>query len=193
MSALFGGRHSSLLGFNPSRGISEADSRDLAARLPRSKAFSAPKSFRAASSCTPRKRIRTNLRLGICRVYQTLRVTPTLEAGLTDHVWSLEELVSLMPELETKKRDPYEKRALQSWRKSHRRRTRFCRVYSLLHGNRYGGSTRLHSSQVGTTPRSSISEVRLTFCDAWGCNLPFGMGFSKDISTQETTKFNLIH
>jgi hypothetical protein len=28
-----------------------------------------------------------------CRVHQTLRVTPAMEAGLTDHAWSLEELV----------------------------------------------------------------------------------------------------
>ncbi len=34
-----------------------------------------------------------------CRVHQTLRVTPAMEAGLTDHVWTLEELVGL---LETK-------------------------------------------------------------------------------------------
>ena len=31
-----------------------------------------------------------------CRVHQTLRVTPAMEAGLTDHVWSLEELVGLL-------------------------------------------------------------------------------------------------
>lgn len=31
-----------------------------------------------------------------CRVHQTLRVTPAMEAGLTDHVWSLEELVTLL-------------------------------------------------------------------------------------------------
>jgi hypothetical protein len=30
------------------------------------------------------------------RVHQTLRVTPAMEAGLTDHVWSLEEIVALM-------------------------------------------------------------------------------------------------
>ena len=30
------------------------------------------------------------------RVHQTLRVTPAMEARLTDHVWSLEELVSLL-------------------------------------------------------------------------------------------------
>jgi hypothetical protein len=31
-----------------------------------------------------------------CRVHQTLRVTPAIEAGLMDHVWSLEELVGLL-------------------------------------------------------------------------------------------------
>jgi IS1 family transposase len=33
-----------------------------------------------------------------CRVHKTLRVTPAMEAGLTDHVWTLEELVNLLPE-----------------------------------------------------------------------------------------------
>jgi hypothetical protein len=32
-----------------------------------------------------------------CRVHQTLRVTPAMEAGLSDHVWSLEELCTLLP------------------------------------------------------------------------------------------------
>jgi IS1 family transposase len=32
-----------------------------------------------------------------CRVHQTLRVTPAMEAGLSDHVWSLEELCALLP------------------------------------------------------------------------------------------------
>jgi IS1 family transposase len=31
-----------------------------------------------------------------CRVHQTLRVTPAMEAGLTDTVWSLERLVGLL-------------------------------------------------------------------------------------------------
>jgi IS1 family transposase len=31
-----------------------------------------------------------------CRVHQTLRVTPAMEAGLTDHIWSVTELVSLL-------------------------------------------------------------------------------------------------
>jgi IS1 family transposase len=35
-----------------------------------------------------------------CRVHQTLRVTPAMEAGLADHVWSLEELVGLLDRTE---------------------------------------------------------------------------------------------
>ncbi len=31
-----------------------------------------------------------------CRVHKTLRVTPAMEAGLADHVWSLEEIVWLL-------------------------------------------------------------------------------------------------
>src|SRR5436189_5026714 len=31
-----------------------------------------------------------------CRVHQTLRVTPAMEAGISDHVWSIEELVGLL-------------------------------------------------------------------------------------------------
>jgi hypothetical protein len=33
-----------------------------------------------------------------CRVHQTLRVTPAMEAGLADHVWSTDELIALLPE-----------------------------------------------------------------------------------------------
>jgi len=29
------------------------------------------------------------------RIHKTLRVTPAMQAGLADHVWSLEEIVSL--------------------------------------------------------------------------------------------------
>jgi IS1 family transposase len=31
-----------------------------------------------------------------CRVHQTLRVTPAMEAGVADHVWAIEEIVALM-------------------------------------------------------------------------------------------------
>jgi hypothetical protein len=30
------------------------------------------------------------------RVHQTLRVTPAMEAGLTDHIWTLQELIFLL-------------------------------------------------------------------------------------------------
>jgi hypothetical protein len=29
------------------------------------------------------------------RIHKTLRVTPAMEAGVTDHVWSLEEIAAL--------------------------------------------------------------------------------------------------
>jgi hypothetical protein len=32
------------------------------------------------------------------RVHQTLRVTPAMEAGISDHVWSIEEVVGLLGE-----------------------------------------------------------------------------------------------
>src|SRR5580692_10558319 len=32
-----------------------------------------------------------------CRVHQTLRCTPAMEAGLTEHVWTIEELCALLP------------------------------------------------------------------------------------------------
>jgi IS1 family transposase len=34
-----------------------------------------------------------------CRIHQTLRVTPAMEAGVADHVWSIEEIVALMSEV----------------------------------------------------------------------------------------------
>jgi IS1 family transposase len=31
-----------------------------------------------------------------CRIHQSLRVTPAMEAGIADHVWSLEEVIALL-------------------------------------------------------------------------------------------------
>ncbi len=31
-----------------------------------------------------------------CKIHQSLRITPAMEAGLSDHVWTIEELVSLL-------------------------------------------------------------------------------------------------
>src|SRR6266849_1740220 len=34
-----------------------------------------------------------------CRVHSTLRVTPAMEAEISDHVWTIEELCALLPEM----------------------------------------------------------------------------------------------
>lgn len=44
------------------------------------------------------------------RIHKTLRVTPAMEAGISDHVWSLEEIAALVPESFAKKRGPYKPR-----------------------------------------------------------------------------------
>lgn len=41
------------------------------------------------------------------RIHKTLRVTPAMEAKVSDHVWSLEEIAALVPEPVAKKRGPY--------------------------------------------------------------------------------------
>jgi hypothetical protein len=33
-----------------------------------------------------------------CRVHQTLRVTPAMESGISNHVWTIEELCGLSPQ-----------------------------------------------------------------------------------------------
>lgn len=45
-----------------------------------------------------------------CRVHASLRVTPAMEAGLTDHVWELNEMVALLPPAIATKRGPYKKK-----------------------------------------------------------------------------------
>jgi IS1 family transposase len=42
------------------------------------------------------------LHYNFARVHKTLRVTPAMEAGLADHVWSLEEIVGLLDAAEKK-------------------------------------------------------------------------------------------
>ena len=44
------------------------------------------------------------------RIHKTLRVTPAMEAGVSAHVWSLEEIAALVPEPVAKKRGPYKAR-----------------------------------------------------------------------------------
>ncbi len=47
-----------------------------------------------------------------CRVHQTLRVTPAMEASVSDHVWTVEEMVGLLEAVEPKgkERGPYKKK-----------------------------------------------------------------------------------
>ena len=44
------------------------------------------------------------------RIHKTLRVTPAMQAGLADHVWSLEEIAAMVPEPESRPRGPYKPR-----------------------------------------------------------------------------------
>lgn len=45
-----------------------------------------------------------------CRVHQTLRVTPAMEAGISNHVWTSKEVVALLPQTQSHVRGPYKKR-----------------------------------------------------------------------------------
>ena len=38
----------------------------------------------------------TMMHYNFARIHQTFRVTPAMEAGLSDHVWTVEELIRLM-------------------------------------------------------------------------------------------------
>jgi hypothetical protein len=47
-----------------------------------------------------------------CRIHKTLRVTPAMAAGVTDHVWSVADIVAMIEAAEPApaKRGPYKKR-----------------------------------------------------------------------------------
>jgi IS1 family transposase len=45
-----------------------------------------------------------------CKIHKTLRVTPAMEAGISSHVWSIQELAKLIPEPVAKKRGNYKPR-----------------------------------------------------------------------------------
>ena len=46
------------------------------------------------------------------KIHKTLRVTPAMQAGLSDHVWSVQEIARLVPEPVAKKRGKYKKEEL---------------------------------------------------------------------------------
>ena len=54
--------------------------------------------------------IKLNKMLDYGRIHRSLRVTPAREAGITDHIWSLEEIARLVKDDEPKKRGQYKKR-----------------------------------------------------------------------------------
>jgi IS1 family transposase len=47
------------------------------------------------------------------RVHSTIRCSPAMAAGVTPHLWSIAEIVNLLPAEASKKRGPYKKRAAQ--------------------------------------------------------------------------------
>ena len=44
------------------------------------------------------------------RIHKSLRVSPAMEAGITDHLWSIEEIAALVPAPVAKKRGSYKKK-----------------------------------------------------------------------------------
>ena len=50
-----------------------------------------------------------------CRIHKTLRITPAMAAGVTDHVWDVADIVSMIEAAEPApaKRGPYKKRAVE--------------------------------------------------------------------------------
>jgi len=44
-----------------------------------------------------------------CRIHRTLRVTPAMEAGITDHIWEIGEMLDILPKPIYGPRGPYKK------------------------------------------------------------------------------------
>lgn len=44
-----------------------------------------------------------------CKIHKTLRVTPAMEAGISDHVWDAIDILEIIPDEEPKKRGSYKK------------------------------------------------------------------------------------
>jgi hypothetical protein len=49
-----------------------------------------------------------------CRIHETLRVTPAMEAGIANHIWSIEEMIALLSAKEIKPVGPACVRGVQS-------------------------------------------------------------------------------
>ena len=48
------------------------------------------------------------------RIHKTIKVAPAMQAGISDHLWSIEEIVRLVAEPEAKKRGAYKPRAVKA-------------------------------------------------------------------------------
>ncbi|MBV9240596.1 MAG: IS1 family transposase, partial [Acidobacteria bacterium] len=46
-----------------------------------------------------------------CRIHKSLRCTPAMAAGVTSKLWEIDDIIALLPAMESKPRGPYKKRA----------------------------------------------------------------------------------
>jgi hypothetical protein len=91
-----------------------------------------------------------------CPIHRTQRVTPAMEAGISDHVWDVQELAALMakPNIRTA-------RAVQ--KEGHMRSTIYCWLFSI------GGALLFIGLVAGAANRFSAQAVGLTlFSDLAG-------------------------
>jgi hypothetical protein len=50
------------------------------------------------------------IRYNFARIHETLRITPAMAAGLSNHAWTIAELIAIMLEAKVETRGPYKKR-----------------------------------------------------------------------------------
>lgn len=49
-----------------------------------------------------------------CKIHKSLRITPAMEAGISDKLWMLSDIVALIPEEEATKRGSYKKKIIEN-------------------------------------------------------------------------------
>jgi hypothetical protein len=56
-------------------------------------------------------RLKASMHYNFCRIHKTLRVTPAMAAGVTDRLWTVEDIAAIVEAAEPKlgKRGPYKK------------------------------------------------------------------------------------
>jgi hypothetical protein len=58
--------------------------------------------WRLGRAAPARRCISKHMHYNFCRVHKTLRVTPAIQAGVSDHVWELGEVFALLEAAERK-------------------------------------------------------------------------------------------